>query len=675
MNFRVWLYFFLLLVCDQLRAQTEAEPFVESVIESLSERSDNSFDYSELSERLNYYRKHPINVNKAKEDQLKELGFLSPAQIRALLHYRKENGKLIDLPELQAIELFSLPDIQKLLPFITINDSDLPAFRFKDLKRGDNDLMFTYNRVLQNQSGYAQSDSGRASYSGAAYHLLTRYRFHYTNRIAASLTTEKDAGEPLFSRSRGFDFYSGNVSYEGEKLIKRVVLGDYSLQFGQGLSMWSGMAFGKGSLINSVVKSGLGLKPYTSANESSFLRGAAAVVNFNKVEITPFFSYRALDATLTDLPGDSGIVSSIRQSGLHRTSAELNAKNNLNQQVGGADIQFSTSSLTVGTTIYSTRFDREFKSDDDFSSGFSGAHQTNFSAYYTFGWRNFYFFGEVAHSSNRGSAFLNGSLISLTPQFSLVLLHRNYQKKYGSFFQQPLSEGSEASNEKGFYSGVTLTPNRTFEFSAYADLFKFPAPRFNADAPSSGYELFSQVVCTPGKKFRGVFRYRYKNKAENDDQENAINYLEELKKHDLRFEFSYRISQAVQLRSRAEAVLCRKGSGKPETGFLLFQDAIYTPPRSAFSGNFRYAVFNVSAFDARIYAYENDVLYGFSAPAFQNAGLRFYANGRLRVNRQVDVWARYAVTSYARLNEIGSALDKIEGHIKSDFKLQLRMQF
>ena len=281
MNFRVWLYFFLLLVCDQLRAQTEAEPFVESVIESLSERSDNSFDYSELSERLNYYRKHPINVNKAKEDQLKELGFLSPAQIRALLHYRKENGKLIDLPELQAIELFSLPDIQKLLPFITINDSDLPAFRFKDLKRGDNDLMFTYNRVLQNQSGYAQSDSGRASYSGAAYHLLTRYRFHYTNRIAASLTTEKDAGEPLFSRSRGFDFYSGHVSYEGEKLIKRVVLGDYSLQFGQGLSMWSGMAFGKGSLINSVVKSGLGLKPYTSANESSFLRGAAAVVYFN----------------------------------------------------------------------------------------------------------------------------------------------------------------------------------------------------------------------------------------------------------------------------------------------------------------------------------------------------------------------------------------------------------
>ncbi|WP_207428823.1 helix-hairpin-helix domain-containing protein [Pedobacter sp. SYSU D00535] len=667
-----------LLLASAVQAQSEEELLVEQIVEALAENAAEDADYSELVERLHFYRRHPINLNNTTVSELQELTFLSPLQITQLLTYLKENGELIELMELQAVEGFDSETIARLLPFVTIQ----PRFGLKHLtlknliSKGRHDLIFTYGKVLERQAGFRIPDtSSRSRYLGSPHRLLTRYRYNLGKELKLSLNMEKDAGEGLFSSSqpRGFDFYSGSLSIKKAGRLKEMVLGDYSLQFGQGLSLWSGFGFGKGAAVTSIVKNPAGLRSYTSTNESQFMRGAAATVVIKKLELTPFFSLRYLDGSISS---DSAI-SSVSVSGLHRTSNELDIRRSFRQTSYGLASQLMLSGLRIGATFSRTVLDKPFEAGkneyDKFS--FDGDKLSNLGLNYSYNFRNIYLFGETAHSIGEGTATVNGALLSLTSNVSFIALHRDYSRRYFSFYNQALSEATEAVNERGFYSGLVLNPNRRLEIATYADFYRFPWLRFRADAPSTGFEILSQLSYAPSKRLKAVLRYKFEQKEENDDLPNSLNFLEKVVKENARLELNYRISKDLQLRNRAEAVSYSKGKSGRQLGFLAFQDVNYRSMESRLSGSFRFAIFNTDGFDTRIYSFENDVLYGFSAPAYQHRGTRFYLNGRYRMVKGLDFWMRYSLTTYSNLESIGSGLEEIEGNKKSDIKLQLRYQF
>ncbi|WP_235972664.1 hypothetical protein [Pedobacter ghigonis] len=80
--------------------------------------------------------------------------------------------------------------------------------------------------------------------------------------------------------------------------------GDYTLQFGQGLTLWSGFSFDKGPDVTSVAKKDLGLRPYTSTNEYSFFRGAAATINlFSEEQQQPLICTNISTSLLLFLSG------------------------------------------------------------------------------------------------------------------------------------------------------------------------------------------------------------------------------------------------------------------------------------------------------------------------------------------------------------------------------------
>lgn len=680
MNFKVAvLSGFLFFSAYQLKAQIETDETIEDILESINESSGEEFDSSELLERLNYYRRKPFNLNKVSADQLQELIFLSPPQILAIINHRNANGKFADILELQSIDVLDPETIKKLSLFCTLGDGNIVEnVHINDLiSRGSNELMFTYGQVLQKQKGYLKPEQSEQShYLGSPQRVITRYRYHYGQNISASISMKKDAGEPfsLGKQRYGFDFYSGNISFKGSQLIKKIVLGDYSLQFGQGLTMWSGLSFGKGAAVATITKNNIGLKPYSSTNELLFLRGLAGTINFKKIDITPFVSYRFIDGSL-EIKDNAEEISSVSATGFHRTQNELDKKGSVKQLIFGANAQYSNQGLRVGAILYQTNLNHAFEVDREPYKlyEFVGDRLSNLGAYYNYNWRNIYFFGEAGHSMNSGYAFLNGLLSSLTPQISLILFHRTYQKNYHSFFNQAVSEGTNAVNERGFYTGLVISPNKKTEFNVYIDFFKFPWVRYRVDAPSAGCETLSQFTYSPSKRLKAIVRYKFEQKEENSSGE-TMNVLTEVKKQNYRFELSYKISKSLQLRNRAEIVFYKKDIIK-EQGVLMYQDVIFHPMSSFLSGNFRFAIFDTAGFNSRLYAFENDVLYSYSVPAYQNKGTRFYANARCRVNKSVDFWLKYSLTSYTDLTSIGTGLDKIDGNKKSDVKFQLRFQF
>lgn len=684
MNFKVLVFISAAIAfAHDLRAQGGSDPVIENIVEMAAEYADAEYDYSELMERLYFLKKHPLDVNKVRAEQLQDLLFLSPLQVERLLSYRKRNGPLLELTELQVIDNFDMETIRMLLPFVYIPDdnpfSHITANEL--LKKGSGYFMLTCGQVLQQQKGYQRSAGDSVSfYSGSPAHILGRCRYTYGKVLALSLNMEKDAGEAFFSgaQRKGFDFYSGSLQLQGNGLPARVLAGDYSLQFGQGLAMWSGQGFGKGSLITSVAKNGTGLRPYTSMNETLFLRGFAATLEFKKIELTPFISLRKPDAAVnvSDETGEEergGLI----ESGLHRTPREISTKNGFHELTYGANLQYNASLLKLGLTAYHADFGRKMTPPDQPYRlyDFTAKQLTDLSLYYNYTLRNCYFFGEAAGTAGEGLAFVNGVLASLSPQLSLVLMHRYYQEDFYSVFNQAVAEGGNAANERGFYTGIVISPGKKTEISAYADVFSFPWLKYRADAPSSGYELLSRFAWSPVKTTRLSLRYKMENKQENCSEPAFIHILQAVRKQNFRFEIDYMVNRTVRLRNRAEVVSYNKQDEKKEYGYLMYQDVIYKPGRSRFSGNLRIGIFDTGGFNSRIYAFENDVLYGYSSPAYQDKGIRFYLNGHYKLARGADLWLRYSLTNYVNKEEIGSGPDLIDGNKKSDVKLQLRVSF
>ncbi|CDS92696.1 ComEA family DNA-binding protein [Sphingobacterium faecium] len=673
-----WIF---LLDPSYIFAQENPELTLDQLFEQLLEELDQDVDASEISERWSHYIKHPINLNTTDGDELQDLLFLSMLQIENLLAHRKESGDFISVQELQSIAGFDVRTVQNLLPFVTVSNTiHYRDFTLKNLvTKAEQEVMLRYGRLLHQAKGYQIRDTTRSRYLGDPNRYLIRYRFNYNNKIRLSINMDKDAGEPFFRDKQryGFDFYSASLSIRDLGKVKQVVIGDFALQIGQGLTMWNGLSFGKGSMIESAARQGAGLRSYTSLNEANFLRGISGTIAIGRFELTPYISYRLIDGNVKVI-NDERAITTLAISGLHRTPTEQGYRKAIGQLVYGNNIMYSKNRLKIGGNFVATHLDgsKLLGKRPENKYDFEGNLLRNASVYYNYTFRNSYFFGELATSLDSGYAWLAGAITGISPHFSTVLLYRDYQKNYHSFFAQSMGETKGARNEKGLYTGLVYHPSRKVQWTTYVDIFKFPWLRYRVSEPSSGYDVLSQFSYIWYKRGHLSLRLRYRVKQENAESTNdAATGLAEVSKAQLRLEYRYKLSNVWSIRSRGEGTQYQKGLGDKQYGWMVYQDLFFSPDQSKMTTNLRIAYFHTDSYNTRIYAYENDVLYASSFPLYYQKGWRFYNNVRYRIGQGIDVWAKVSAFYYPGLASIGSGLDVIQGNLKSEIKLQLRFQF
>ncbi len=652
----------------------EAEK-ISDVLSYISENISEDTDISEIQERLMAFRNRPINLQKTYPDELKSLTLLSPLQISNFFSYLSKN-KLLDVLELQAIPSFDTETINRILPFVTLSDfRNYDKLNPKNLLYNSNhDLTFRYTRLLQQQKGFKNLTGSR--YLGSPEKLLLKYRFNFQDLISVGLVMEKDAGEQLFNKKTGVDYLSSHIAFYKLARFNKIVIGDYSMQFGQGLTLWSGFAYGKGPDVTSVAANDVGLKAYTSANESAFFRGIASTVDFGKnIYITPFISIRKLDASLK-LTDEHLTLSNINISGLHRTQTELNNQKTLEQRVYGAVAQYISNNLNIGIIGYHSNYQHEFITGTQTYNKYSfiGKNLKNTGIHYNYTFENVYLYGEIAHSIGTGYALLHGAMASLSPKISIVLLHRSYDKTYHNFFSKAIGEGSETNNENGWYMGINYSLSRNLSWSLYGDYFKFPWLKYRVDAPSKGYEFLSRLSYTRGKNFKAEIRFKTEQKQQNTDAGNIHKELENVIKQNYRLEWKWKINKKFSFNQRSETTYYQKGIKTKETGHMVYQDVNYAFLSTKISANFRLVYFNTPSYNSRLYAYENDVLYGSGSAVYAGKGIRTFINTRYRISKNMDIWTRFAISLYPSLTTIGTGLDQIAGNKKSEVKLQLRYQ-
>jgi len=672
---------------DEMVRQRIIEQRIEIISEALDEGEE--LDYTTLLDDLNHFYDVKINLNNTDPLELNALNLLTEFQINALLDHIETYGPLQKIWELQSVNLWDLPTIYNVLPFVKTNSiSELSGVKLKKvLSEGSHDLFLRYQRVLETQEGYAPLPQGSTAsrYLGDQSRLYARYRFTYARNISVGFTAEKDPGEELFtgSQKQGFDFYSAHFFYQDKTFVRKALLGDFQAQFGQGLTLWSGLAFGKSAAVMGVKRTAQGIRPYTSVDENRFLRGGAITVGVKDLEVTAFYSQKDIDANLvsssdTIAEGANPVISSFQQSGFHRTENELFDKDAIRENYFGANVSYKTRSLSLGLTGVASRFDADVNRNLALYNQFEFNSNENqvVGVDYSVGLKNVNLFGETSMSANGGWATLNGALISLHPKATFAMIQRHFTRDFQNLIANSFAESSRPANESGFYMATSFKFNRRWVLSAYADYFQFNWLRFATDAPSNGRDYLMQLNYKPSRKSEFYIRYRSRIKDRNSSFiEESISVPAANHQENFRVNASFLVHPNIKLKSRVEMVHFRPEQGPKEKGYVLYQDIVFKKIGSPLSLSARMALFETDSYNARLYAYESDVLYAFSIPAYFSKGVRYYAVAKYKIKRGIDLWVRYARWYFADRSTVGSALDEISAPHRSEIKVQLRLRF
>ncbi len=623
--------------------------------------ASEELNYEEWLEPLYTLYQHPLDLNRADRDDLSALIFLNERQITELLEHRVKFGRYLSLYELQALESFTLEEIRRLIPFVTVSEGWGDLRPKSVLRRAvDHYLVLRADMTLEVPQGFKEG-----KYAGTRQRYYTRYRLSRSKDFSLGFISEKDPGEKNF-----LDYTAFHLQVQHKGNLRNLVVGDYLLQFGQGLVFAGGYAAGKGGEpVYSTRRSNLGIKPYNSLVENGGFRGGAATYRLGRIEVTGMGSYKRKDASVSEEDEFTSLLS----AGMHRTEGEISSRKAITEQNLGGNIRYISDHLQVGFSVLTTRFDRDFRKRDLPYNGyeFGGRYNTVWGPNVSWTRYNFTFFAEAARSSSGGYGYIAGLVGSLGKQVEVSLNRRHYGVNFHTLYGNAFSEGSRTINERGVYGGLKYKISREWELAGYYDSFQFPWLKYRVDGASAGQDFQVRLNYRPTRKFTSWVAWRGDSKLRNVSGSNSVmRELAEVERRTAVAGMDYQPALAWKFQSKVQYNTFQSGDTAPGRGWAVIQDVEVRYRRMQFKT--RVAGFRTDSYDTRIYAYENDVLFAVSFPAYSGRGIRWYGIIRTPLGKKTDVWLRVAQTRVSDGAPLGSGWDLIEGNVKTDVRVQVR---
>ena len=682
-------------ICRPVCAQTEGSErlTLEDFVQSLY---DEGSDYDEdVVEELYDIHQHPIELNGATVEQLRQLPFLTTVQVMAIVAYVKRNSSVLSLGELMYIRELDYPTRMRLMLFCRVDAtvaSRSPDVQLRDLMRyGKHELVLRSDFPLYTKEGFKpKSDSillksPNKVYRGTRLYHSFRYRLESMQHLYAGVQLEKDVGE------RGVDYWAGYVMLQKMGRIQKLVVGDYKVSFGQGLVVNSAMSFGKIASMSSSSSMNRGISKHSSMSEANYFRGAAATVRlFRRLDVTAFVSFRDIDGTVNAKSvEDNGFasVTSLKQDGLHRTQLEWSKKGNMDEISVGGGFQYAAGNWGIGmTTLYShlsmpllPKYNTEASlyrmynpQGNDFSAtgvNYSFRHhrlsvmgETAFALNYLYG-----------ECRNKGVATVNTIRYTTNANTSLAVLLRHYDKRYATLYASGFGENSDPQNESGVYAGIkTQVANRLY-VEAYADAFTFPYRKYQVSDGSNGVDCMVRATYVPSDKSSLVVSYRFKSKQKDYKLRTDVKELHYYTNQNLKIQYNRQFSPVVSTKTILYGTHVFNPDVSNEYGFMLSQNVrLASRTQSGKRIDLMVTYFNTTSYSSRVYLYEPSLVYSSGMSSQYGHGIRTVLLLSYPVIRNLYVMGRFSVSKYFDRDTIGSSLDVINASHREDLQVLLR---
>jgi len=651
--------------------------------------AQSNFYNDNLASTLLDNKNFKFAVSSLDRQKLSLFNWFNAQEIELILGYIEKHQPILSPLELQSINGIPLEKIKQLMPYLDMeNKIAVNPLRAILSNESNNTIVFRIGRILEAQQGFISQEGVPAKYIGSKDKVYLSYRSQIPGVYSLGVNMEKDPGEAYIAKTSpvGVDYLSSHIAiYNLNKRIKSVIIGDYTARLGQGLLIDNSYVAGKGSQFGSFYKNGSTIKPFFSVQENNMLRGIAMQYQLNKrLEHTVFASLNKIDANIvidstSENILDGGSVnefSSSLYSGFHRTLSEIEDRNKIQVLLIGQGIRYrsQTWDISLNGLIQKTSLNLAERIDRPDLKYVSTKGQQDFiSLDYRKIRRNLSLFGELALQNRNQVAILNGLLLGLGKRAEYIAMFRHFGVGYGSMFSSAFSESTLPRNEIGLLQGLNVQLNRNFSCLFFADHWRKPWLSYNINLPVNASEYSFRIQYSERRKFLSYIQIVLRETSDNFEIESQ-RQVKELKKYVVRFHFESKISPDWTWRTRFETNKVKNILEK-KSGVLIYSDMIYKSIESKISGNIRFALFDAEDYRNRIYAYENDLLYQFSIPAYYGLGSRVVGNLRYRPFKKITTEVHLSRTFQKDADSIGSGNEKTNSAFKTEVKFQIRYSF
>jgi hypothetical protein len=595
---------------------------------------------------------------------------LTDIQVENILFRRYVNGPFFSIYELQSVEGLPVETIKMLERVIYFGEDENKKPSFKVW--GDTFLRTEYQ--LETAFGFKESEEGKTPFKGNPLKLYCRTEFNTNRGFSAGIIAEKDPGEPVFNNGiKGFDLITGYLHYESDNSwVKEVALGKYQVRAGQGLVLQSGLPMRKSSLVTNIRNRHSSFCSSLSASESTGMQGCYVTFGRKSLEITPFVSLKKRDGRFQP----DSTLTSLREDGMHRTETEIEQRHNVEELVIGGKISCTGKWFNIegGHVLYQLDYPviPEKKPYNEFY--FRGQESENSWLAYMMSIKNFLMFGEVGVDRFKYVSFCNGLEWNAAPAFTLSVTHRLIPVEYWAPLAGPMTESNSFSGEEGLYTGVSWQLPCGINFSSYFDWFRFQWLKYQVDAPASGFDWLTQA----GKQFFGdallILKYRHREKPHNTKTDLQENIVAPRVYDQLKLQYRHHLESGWQFTTLCQWNFVESG-GENFSGRMLSEDLKWANRRNTLTLTARYALFSTEDYLARVYAYESNVLYLFSVPAYAGIGSRYFLMANCKIRKNLHIWLRAARWHYSDREQIGSGTQMINSDKKTTVTAQVRFKF
>jgi hypothetical protein len=661
----------------------------DSEIEMLLENQTDDSEDSKLLETMQQLEANPVDLNSASSSDLQKVPFLDAIIASRIIAYRVKNQRFYSIAELRSVEGIDDDLYGKVKKFVMVKNSTVDFIKdefgiVNNSKSGRNgffrnlniELRSRFSNDLQPSRGYLDTN-----YEGSRPKFYNRLIAKYSMKgytFTGSLLTEKDAGEKSLT-----DHVGGFVEMKSPLILNQVLAGDYTLEFGQGITLWGSYSFSKGNeAVSGIKKKGDDIDSYNSVNEVQYFRGVAGKLKFptsiGDLSLYGFYSNNNIDASIdTTL----NMLSSSYEDGNHRTESEIKRQNSGREKLLGGRLFYESKifgTTKIGLTYYKSEYNMPFEYKGLYD--FSGTNSNALGVDYDIVYKNINIFGEWARSYTDKVGGVTGVKLLFFKLADVIFMVRNYPKDFIMLHSYGFGEQSGTSqNEFGIYSGIRFKIGKLAVVNAYFDQYKFPYATFYNPVPTTGNDF---LVFTEWNVSRNLKLFtKYKNETKEDVTKVINQYgIEEEKiygrgQRNYRIQFDYDIFKKLRVRSRFEYVFVDyAGYLASQKGMLFFSDL-----RATIFNNLvldgRFVIFQTDSFDSRIYEYENEINGVVSNQGMYGKGRRWYLLLKYRPYKFMELSAKYAETIFEGAKSIGSGNDEIIGDLKNRFSLQLEFKF
>lgn len=634
--------------------ESKMSEVIASIAEELASGESDEGSAEAFLERLNDLAEDPVSINSANEEEISRLFFLSDFQVKALADYLHTTGKIVSFNELALIPGFDKSAAEMLAPFITLNGREIiteDSSRFR-------------NTLITNLS--VRPGKNDTASLGSAWRALSKYKFSAAS-FSGGFTLEKDPGEKIITPgTAGPDFLSAYLTYSGQGLIRKIIVGDYGARFGQGLSINTSSGTGLSLTSPGYLGNSGDVRHYTSTDENNFFRGIAAILSWHNLEISLLHSRNYLDATVNNLSENGGpYISGFYKSGIHNTPALLSKKDAVSETCNGINISYNFQNLRLGGLFSNSSFSLPVRADQDDPEklfGFNGRNSSIWSVYYSTMIRKILLYGELAANDIKKYAFVQGLSLRPSDRLTFNFLFWKYNQGFTCFHGKGPGSSTVSYPEQSLMGNFTFEAARHLFISGGCVIQHFPWLRYRTSSPSIGIKRELRIKYLPADKIMVDCLYGYRLSMHDMPALNGISGLRQLTSRSIRFSFRYTVTDNLILGTRLDYKHVDPSGSK---GILLLEDFNYRVRSLPLSFWIRYCVFRSDDYDSRIYTWENDLLYSFSIPALYGEGSRFCFMLGWKIVPKAELRFKYGL------------LTRYKGYSSSDdsgeFRLQLKI--